>query len=98
MIGNAQKKAVGESRHRGNVVNRVWQSGSGSNQGANRQHLSQHTQPIDIHTLKKFASNNLSPGSPLRNAILNDSDELSVETYLGRIGAWLILLEMGTGK
>lgn len=49
---------------------------------------------INIRTLKEFAISNLQRGSPLRDVILSEKDEVGVEEFLAKLGIWLRLLRM----
>ena len=53
---------------------------------------------VDISSLRKFAAENLPPGSPLREIILTESDELDIATFLAILPILLRLsrLEDGT--
>ncbi len=47
---------------------------------------------LSIKRLKKFAAENLSPSSPLRDVLLSEKDWLSPSEFLAKAEVWLALL------
>jgi hypothetical protein len=47
---------------------------------------------IDIRRLKRFALEHLPRDSPLRDVLLAEEDELSVQDFLAKMDLWLKLL------
>jgi len=49
---------------------------------------------VNIRQLKAFATLRLPKDSVLREALLREPDVLTAEDFVGRIGAWLRVLEV----
>lgn len=53
---------------------------------------------ISMRGLKALALKELPPGSPLREVILGDTDEISEEAFIHKLDVWMRLLNMETRK
>ena len=66
----------------------------------NGSHLDDILDPVGvvcISRLKTFAGESLPAGSPLREVLLSEKDNLSVGEFLAKIGVWLRLLNWRQG-
>jgi hypothetical protein len=55
-------------------------------------------QKLSLRSLKALATRELQPGSPLREAILADADEIDSSSYLPRLDVWITLLNLEVKK
>jgi hypothetical protein len=51
---------------------------------------------VDIGRLKGFARESLAPNSWLRNVLLLENDQLTVNDFLAKMGIWITLLNLET--
>ena len=51
---------------------------------------------VDIRRLKGFASERLPSSSRLRNVLLSERDQLTVNDFLAKMDIWMMLLNLET--
>jgi len=53
---------------------------------------------VNLRNLKQYAMAKLPSRSPLREVLLNESDEIDAMEYLAKLKTWLVLLRYSTGE
>jgi hypothetical protein len=53
---------------------------------------------VKISNLKNFVANSFPSGSPIREVIMNENNELGCDLFLARLPIWLQLIKLETGR
>jgi hypothetical protein len=60
--------------------------------------LGQATRIVNISTLKALVAERFPAGSPLREIIMNEANELAADIFLARLPVWLQLSRLKTSR